>query len=479
MRCILLLMGCISSIFLLPVVAQALGCVNYHETPDGVVATCETAELVATCSVSPTTVNTGSSVTWSVSATGGYEDKNFSTGATTPVPKTYEWAFTSPGGDSTASVQQVTDSYTVAGTVQGVATAHSVDKSASCSKSVTVKEVVQPAQQPIINSFTASPSAVTSGSSASLEWQTANVTACTITPDCSATFDSSTQTGSCRTANLTSATTYTLICHNTAGAEAKWVLTVGINTNTVTDGTQGGACRTSGTPCDSGLSCVSGKCQLPPTCSYNCSQCTTKEREDQSACPFRDNPPGCSGAPLPPYLTCPAPAVPACEYTYGDWGACHDIGGNVWIKERPYEKVTVGACNGQPQNIRTSCNNPNAGTCTATSCPNGRCNAGVCEAVTNDNADTCPAGKICNPVQSNDLYAFLGKALKEFVKILIPIIVLFYVITGLMFVTARGNPEKLKVAKMALLGTTIGAAVVLGAWLIAQMIDVTIKSVIT
>ena len=88
-----------------------------------------------------------------------------------------------------------------------------------------------------------------------------------------------------------------------------------------------------------------------------------------------------------------------------------------------------------------------------------------------------PNGGLSNPLGSNDIYAFLAKVLKAFVNLLIPIIVLFYVITGLMFITARGNPAKLTVAKTAFLYTTIGAAVVLGAWALAEMISATIQAI--
>jgi len=41
-------------------------------------------------------------------------------------------------------------------------------------------------------------------------------------------------------------------------------------------------------------------------------------------------------------------------------------------------------------------------------------------------------------------------------------------------VTARGNPESLKKAKDALLYSVLGAAILLGAWAIAQLISDTV-----
>ena len=47
---------------------------------------------------------------------------------------------------------------------------------------------------------------------------------------------------------------------------------------------------------------------------------------------------------------------------------------------------------------------------------------------------------------------------------------------GFLFVSARGNTEKLTKAKEALLYTVIGAAILLGSWAIAIMISETVLS---
>lgn len=54
------------------------------------------------------------------------------------------------------------------------------------------------------------------------------------------------------------------------------------------------------------------------------------------------------------------------------------------------------------------------------------------------------------------------------------VLVVFVVITGLKFVTARGNSSKLEEAKQALLWTIIGAAIVLGAFVISEAIQGTV-----
>ncbi len=90
---------------------------------------------------------------------------------------------------------------------------------------------------------------------------------------------------------------------------------------------------------------------------------------------------------------------------------------------------------------------------------------------------TVSVGTIQNPLSINSINEFLAKVLGLLVQLLVPIIVLFYVVTGLMFVTARGKPEKLALARKAFLYTTVGAAIVLGAWVLAEVISNTIDAI--
>ena len=59
----------------------------------------------------------------------------------------------------------------------------------------------------------------------------------------------------------------------------------------------------------------------------------------------------------------------------------------------------------------------------------------------------------------------------------IPIAVLFLVYAGFLFVTARGSEEQLKKAKGILLWTIVGIAVLLGAKIIAEVLENTITSI--
>jgi hypothetical protein len=84
-------------------------------------------------------------------------------------------------------------------------------------------------------------------------------------------------------------------------------------------------------------------------------------------------------------------------------------------------------------------------------------------------------GKICNPLGTTSTVPDLIKTiLKGALTIGIPVVALAIIYCGFLFVVARGKPEELKKAKDALLWTVIGAAVLLGAYAIAQMISSTV-----
>lgn len=65
-------------------------------------------------------------------------------------------------------------------------------------------------------------------------------------------------------------------------------------------------------------------------------------------------------------------------------------------------------------------------------------------------------------------------------RVLLPIgsivAVIMFIWTGFMFVTAQGDPGKLKTAKASLLYTAIGTAILLGATMLANVIANTLNS---
>ena len=74
--------------------------------------------------------------------------------------------------------------------------------------------------------------------------------------------------------------------------------------------------------------------------------------------------------------------------------------------------------------------------------------------------------------------AFIAGALKVLVIVALPIITLFIVIAGFMFVFARGNESKLSDAKKNFVYVILGALLILGAWIIATLIGGTVSQLV-
>ena len=85
-----------------------------------------------------------------------------------------------------------------------------------------------------------------------------------------------------------------------------------------------------------------------------------------------------------------------------------------------------------------------------------------------------------NPLNSqfNTIPTFIAGALKVLVIVALPIITLFIVVAGFMFVAARGNESKLTEAKKNLMYVIIGALLILGAWVIATLIGGTVTQLV-
>ncbi|MEK7572281.1 MAG: pilin [Patescibacteria group bacterium] len=84
------------------------------------------------------------------------------------------------------------------------------------------------------------------------------------------------------------------------------------------------------------------------------------------------------------------------------------------------------------------------------------------------------AEKIDNPISATTIQGLIKTILEGVLKIGIPIIALAIIYSGFLFVQARGNPGEIEKAKNSLVYTLIGAAILLGAWAIAQLISETV-----
>ena len=79
-----------------------------------------------------------------------------------------------------------------------------------------------------------------------------------------------------------------------------------------------------------------------------------------------------------------------------------------------------------------------------------------------------------NPLQINTLAEFVKKILDIVITIGIPIIALFIIYSGFLFVKAQGDPKELETAKATFLWTVVGAAILLASWILAQAICKTV-----
>lgn len=82
-------------------------------------------------------------------------------------------------------------------------------------------------------------------------------------------------------------------------------------------------------------------------------------------------------------------------------------------------------------------------------------------------------GLFDNPLQSGSLIELFGKILQAVVRIAAVLLIFAFVWVGFQFAAAQGNTEKLSKARMALLWTVVGAAIILGAEGIAMIIGAT------
>ncbi|MDR3571561.1 MAG: pilin [Candidatus Pacebacteria bacterium] len=85
---------------------------------------------------------------------------------------------------------------------------------------------------------------------------------------------------------------------------------------------------------------------------------------------------------------------------------------------------------------------------------------------------------LSNPAKVPDLQTFIADFLKAVVQISLPILTLFIVYSGFLFVFARGNEEKLGKAKQNFMYVILGAILILGAWVLATLIASTANQVL-
>jgi hypothetical protein len=84
-----------------------------------------------------------------------------------------------------------------------------------------------------------------------------------------------------------------------------------------------------------------------------------------------------------------------------------------------------------------------------------------------------------NPTGNGSLQSFLAAAFKGLVKVSLPVITVFIVYSGFLFVTAQGRPAQLDIAKRNLFFSLLGALLILSAWVLANIIGGTVTNLTT
>ena len=167
------------------VCAGLLGCGTSSSSGKG------SAPTISSFMASPTTINAGASSTLSWATAGAT--------SITVTPGT----FTSTSASGSTSMSPIaTTTYTLTAT------------NAAGSATSTLTVTVSTTGKPIIGSFTANPSSITSGSSSTFSWATTGATSIAITPG---TFTATSASGS-TSVSPTATTTYTLTATNASGS---------------------------------------------------------------------------------------------------------------------------------------------------------------------------------------------------------------------------------------------------------------------
>ncbi len=95
-----------------------------------------------------------------------------------------------------------------------------------------------------------------------------------------------------------------------------------------------------------------------------------------------------------------------------------------------------------------------------------------------DSSTNCGSGgcSIQNPLKVTNFCSLLKLVLNGILVLGLPVAVLFLVWSGMLYVTAVGNPKKIGKAHKNLGYTILGIGIFIGAWTIAQIIKLTLQS---
>ena len=81
-----------------------------------------------------------------------------------------------------------------------------------------------------------------------------------------------------------------------------------------------------------------------------------------------------------------------------------------------------------------------------------------------------------NPLAFPDITSLMQAILNIVIIIATPIVVLFVIYAGFLYVTAQGNPEKLQIANRSLVYAVIGGVIIIGSVAILQIVQNTVNA---
>ena len=90
----------------------------------------------------------------------------------------------------------------------------------------------------------------------------------------------------------------------------------------------------------------------------------------------------------------------------------------------------------------------------------------------------CEPGKLCNPIESDNIAVLIKNILKIVAQLGAIVCVFFIIYAGFLYVTANGDPGKIKTAHSTFLWSVVGTAVLLGASVLAELICNTVSEIL-
>ena len=147
-------------------------------------------------------------------------------------------------------------------------------------------------------------------------------------------------------------------------------------------------------------------------------------------------------------------------------------------KDATYQCVACGTGSSQlPCATSANCNPGTTGACVPFSGSENPTNADA-SSNTNTSNSNCSGNTLCNPLKVDSIEALVLAVIDVVLIFLLPVIILYIMYAGFLFVKANGNPEGISQAKKALLTALIGGVIVVGARAILDVVKGTVESVV-